>query len=235
MAQAGIGVYTLPDAARLVGTDAPTIRRWLYGYPYKKAGKDKQYRSSPLWTPQYSPDDLGERVIGFRDLMEIRIVREFVKRGVPLIVVRHCLAAARDIFGGDYPLTRQRFLTDGETIFHEVLETEDLENEPGLLDLRRRQHVFRSIIKDSLYAGIEYDGEAARRWFPEGKNHPVVVDPEVQFGHPTIEQSGVPTAALYAAWLAEGKKRATVARLYEVDPRHVDAAVRFEEKLRKAA
>lgn len=45
----------------------------------------------------------------------------------------------------------------------------------------------------------------------------------------------MPTAALYAAWLAEGKKRATVARLYEVDPRHVDAAVRFEEKLRKAA
>lgn len=77
---------------------------------------------------------------------------------------------------GDYPLTRQRFLTDGETIFHEVLETEDLENEPGLLDLRRRQHVFRSIIKDSLYAGIEYDGEEARRWFPEGKNYPVVVD-----------------------------------------------------------
>lgn len=78
--------------------EVPTIRRWLYGYPYKKAGKDKQYRSSPLWATQYAADDLGEPVIGFRDLMEIRIVREFVKRGVPLIVVRHCLEAARDIF-----------------------------------------------------------------------------------------------------------------------------------------
>lgn len=234
MANAGTGIYSLPDAARLVGADAPTIRRWLYGYGYKKADNDRQYRSSALWTPQYSEDEFGERVIGFRDLMELRIVREFVARGVPLIVVRHCMEEARRLLG-DYPFTRQRFLTDGETIFHEVIETEDLENEPGLLDLRRRQRVFRTIIKDSLYAGIEYDGDLARRWFPEGKQHPVVIDPEVQFGHPTIEQSGVPTAALYAAWLAEGRKRATVAKLYEVDPRHVDAAVRFEEKLRKAA
>lgn len=235
MTQAGIGVYTIPDAARLVKADAAAIRRMMYGYRYKKAGNDRQYQSSPLWAPQYAADEFGERVIGFRDLMELRIVREFVSRGVPLIVVRHCLEEARRIFGGDYPLTRQRFLTDGETIFHEALESEDAGKEPRLLDLRKRQHVFRTIIKDSLYAGIEYDGEVARRWFPEGKNHPVVIDPEVQFGHPTIDESGVPTAALYAAWLAEGKKRATVAKLYEVDPRHVDAAVRFEEKLRKAA
>lgn len=234
MSSAGIGVYTLPDAARLVGADVPKIRRWLYGYRYSKAGNDRRYESGPLWQPQYAVDELGERVIGFRDLMEIRIVREFVARGVPLIVVRHCMEEARRLLG-DYPFTRQRFLTDGETIFHEVIETDGLDNEPGLLDLRRRQRVFRTIIKDSLYAGIVYDGELARRWFPEGKHHPVVVDPEVQFGHPVIEESGVPTAALYAAWLAEGKKRATVARLYEVDPRHVDAAVRFEEKLRKAA
>lgn len=238
MSDLGKGVYTLPDAARLVRADASKIRRWLFGYDYSKGvGNDRRrYHSEPLWQPQYGTEELGERVVGFRDLMELRIVREFVARGVPLIVVRYCLAAAREMFGGEYPMTRQRFLTDGETVFHEALDVVSISDEgPALLDLRRRQHVFRTIVKDSLYAGIEYDGEVARRWYPEGRGHAVVVDPEVQFGHPAIEQSGVPTAALYAAWLAEGKKRATVAKLYEVDPRHVDAAVRFEEKLRQAA
>jgi uncharacterized protein (DUF433 family) len=238
MSDLGKGVYTLPDAARLVRGDANKIRRWLYGYDYAKGTGDdrRRYHSSPLWDPQYGANELGGRIVGFRDLMELRIVREFVTRGVPLIVVRYCLAAARDMFGGDYPLTRQRFLTDGETVFHEALDVAaTTEDGPALLDLRKRQHVFRTIVKDSLYAGIEYDGDVARRWYPEGKRHAVVVDPEVQFGQPAIEQSGVPTAALYAAWLAEGKKRATVAKLYEVDPRHVDAAVRFEEKLRRAA
>lgn len=238
MSDLGKGVYTLPDAARLVRADVTKIRRWLYGYDYGKgSGEDRRrYHSTPLWEPQYRMDELGERIIGFRDLMELRIVREFVARGVPLIVVRYCLAAARELFGGDYPLTRQRFLTDGETVFHEALDVvSSTEDGPALLDLRKRQHVFRTIVKDSLYAGIEYDGALARRWYPEGKRHAVVVDPEVQFGHPAIEQSGVPTAALYASWLAEGKKRATVAKLYEVDARHVDAAVKFEEKLRQPA
>lgn len=236
MTEAGLGVYTLPDAARLVRADASTIRRWMYGYQYKKSSSEHRYSSGPLWRPQYGSEQLGERVIGFRDLMELRIVREFVTRGVPLLVVRYCLDAAREMFGGDYPLTRQRFLTDGETVFHEALDAaSSSEDGPALLDLRKKQRVFRTIVKDSLYAGIEYDGDLARRWFPEGKKHAVVVDPEVQFGHPMIEQSGVPTAALYAAWLAEGKKRAAVAKLYEVDARHVDAAVRFEEKLRLAA
>lgn len=238
MTQAGLGVYTLPDAARLVRADAGTIKRWLFGYDYVKSDGDarRRYHSNPLWQPQYARGELGENTIGFQDLMELRIVREFVARGVPLIVVRYCLAAARDIFGGEYPLTKQRFLTDGETIFHEALDVASTTDDgPALLDLRKRQHVFRTIVKDSLYAGIEYEGDVARRWYPEGKRHSVVVDPAVQFGHPAIEQSGVPTAALYAAWLVEGKKRSAVAKLYEVDARHVDAAVRFEEKLRVAA
>lgn len=238
MSNLGRGIYTLPDAARLVRTDARKIRRWLYGYDYERLVGDqpRRYHSEPLWQPEYKADELGERVLGFRDLMELRIVREFVSRGVPLAVVRYCLAAAKDMFGDDYPLTRQRFLTDGETVFHEALDVvATSEDGPALIDLRKRQHVFRTIVKDSLYAGIEYEGDVARRWYPEGKGHAIVVDPQLQFGHPTIERSGVPTSAIYATWLAEGKKRATVAKLFEVEPRHVDAAVRFEEKLRLVA
>ena len=235
MTQLGIGLYTIPAAARLVRASPATVKRWLYGYGYSKKGANRRYHSEPLWQPQYDADALGERVIGFHDLLEIRIVREFVNRGVPLLVVRHCLDEARKMFGAEYPFTRQRFLTDGETVFHEVLKADASDGESGLLDLRKKQFAFRTIIKDSLYASIEYDGDIARRWFPDGKKNPVVIDPAVQFGHPVIERSGVPTEALYAAWLAEGKKRAAVAKLYEVDPRHVDAAVRFEEKLRQAA
>jgi hypothetical protein len=202
MSDLGKGVYTLPDAARLVRADAGKIRRWMFGYEYGKRTKDERrhYHSQPLWQPQYSVDEFGERILGFRDVMELRIVREFVARGVPLIVVRYCLAAAGEMFGGKYPLTRLRFLTDGETVFHEALDVAATTDDgPALLDLRRRQHVFRTIVKDSLYAGIEYDGDVARRWYPDGKRHAVVVDPEVQFGRPTVEQSGVPTAALYRA------------------------------------
>jgi uncharacterized protein (DUF433 family) len=231
----GLGLYTLAEAARLVHADRRAVKRWICGYDYVGQGPDGRLRrhSEPLWQPQYKPEDLGQGVIGFQDLLELRVVREFVRCGVPLLVVRHCLETARELFDTEYPFTKQRFVTDGETIFHEALRSGATEAE--MLNLRTRQYAFREIVKDSLYTGIEYEGTFARRWFPELRSRTVVLDPAVEFGHPTLADSGVPTASLYASYLAEGKKRATVARLFEVTPRQVDAAVRFEERLRKAA
>lgn len=235
MAELGIGVYTLADAALLVGADKAAINRWLYGYRYShhRNNRTVPYRSEALWQPQYASSDLSERVIGFQDLLELRVVREFVRRGVPLLVVRRCLETAREIFGRDYPFTRQRFVTDGATIFHEVIRSND--GSPEILNLRTRQYAFREIIKDSLYSGIEYKNGSAQRWYPMPRNRAVVIDPAVQFGRPVIEEQAVPTASVYACYLAEDKNRSTVSRLFEIAPRMVDAAVRFEEKLRLAA
>jgi uncharacterized protein (DUF433 family) len=232
MSQAGIGVYTLAAAARLIHADRAAVKRWLFGYDYTRQHNTgrRRHHSDPLWMPQHSDAELGEQVIGFRDLLELRIVKEFVQHGVSLLVVRRCLEFAKAEFGmTDYPFTSQRFCTDGRTIFREVLRDGQ---EPEILDLRSRQYVFREIIKPSLYAGIEYEGEMARRWYPEGRDRKtIVVDPAMQFGKPVLEESGVPTEVLYAAYLAEGQDKATVARIYEITPRQVEAAVRFEERL----
>lgn len=233
--QLGLGMYTLADAARLIHGDTRSIQRWLYGYSYRgrKGEASVRRHSNPLWSPQYQSEDFSEKVIGFQDLLELRIVREFVRCGVPLLVVRQCLESAAEMFGADYPFTTRRFVTDGGTIYQEALRAGA--DEPEVLNLRTRQYAFREIIKDSLYTGIEYVDGFARRWYPEPRNRAVVIDPLVQFGHPIVAESGVPTASLYASYLAEDRNKALVARLFEIAPRQVDAAVRFEEKLRQAA
>ena len=234
---AGTGVYTLSEAARLIRAPARSIGRWLYGYAYARNSGDgrREYQSSALWTPQYSFADYGERVIGFRDLLELRVVREFVAHGVPLLVVRRCLDTAKQLFAKDYPFNTNRFATDGRTIFLDVLRQG---SEKEMIDLRGRQLVFRDIIKPSLYAGIEYERGFARRWFPEvGKQRNIVIDPLQQFGKPMVTGDAVPTEALFANYLAEGATSGAigvVARIYELPARKVAAAVRFEEALRHA-
>ncbi len=230
--EVGIGIYSLAEAARLIHAERRSLDRWMFGYDYRRKGADgdrHECHSDPLWQPQYEQQVAGEKVIGFRDLLELRIVREFVTHGVSMLVVRRCLDVAKELYGlGDFPLSTRRFCTDGKTIFQEVVREG---TEPEILDLRNRQYVIRDIIKPSLYAGIEYEGEFARRWFPNTGKRDVVIDPDLQFGKPVLHDSGVPTAAVYAAYLAEGRDAVQVARMYEIPKRMVDAAVKFEERL----
>ncbi|NBN79070.1 DUF433 domain-containing protein [Microvirga tunisiensis] len=223
----GTGLYSLPQAARLVGANPRSVRRWMLGYNRKDRGETRFIE--PLWRSQLAGTDLEEPVIGFRDLLELRLVNAFARHGVSLRTIRATANAARAMFETDYPLTMQRFLTDGKRIFSEIVEAE---GNVRLLEPARQQYIFTEIVTPSLYAGVEYDGSEARRWYPLGKDNTLVVlDPQIQFGTPIVRSAAVPTDILYASYIAEGRNFSKVASVFDVDRREVEAAVRFEEQL----
>src|SRR5882757_3049687 len=89
----GIGYYSVPEAARLLGMPPRTINRWLGGYSYSNRGMPSVME--PLWIPQLPKVD-GHIELGFRDLIELRFVHAFVKAGLGLYAIRRCLAYARE-------------------------------------------------------------------------------------------------------------------------------------------
>jgi uncharacterized protein (DUF433 family) len=182
-----------------------------------------------LWTTQLKDQGLAGDVIGFRDLLELRMVSAFIQHGVDLKVIRATIAAAAQHFGHDYPLTNQQFRTDGKRIFLQAIEATT--GEPRMIDVLRKQFVFSDIINPSLYAGIEYGGDGAIRWFPLGKRKPIVLDPALQFGTPIVSEVGIPTDTIYASYLAEGRDKTMVARIFDISPKWVLDAVEFEEGL----
>jgi len=221
----GIGLYTVAEAAAYTGIPARDISRWLFGYTVGAIGS-KQYRSG-LWRPQLA--DIAEtKALGFLDLLEIRFVHAFRQRGVSLQAIRSASQHASELFRSDYPFLCKRFQTDGRSIFATVLEET---HDETLLDLVKKQYVFKQVISSSLYEGIEYDGEGgAERWFPLLRNRVVVLDPKRNFGKPIVTESGVSTATLVDAFLAEGKNAKRVANLFEVSVAAVEAAIRFEHR-----
>jgi uncharacterized protein (DUF433 family) len=232
----GGGVYTLSQAGSLIGERPSTISRWLFGCSYARAALDGRAKqtSGPLWKSQYDEDVVGERLIGFNDLMELRVVRQFVKRGLSLQFIRRCLDNARIKFGDNaYPFSSKRFETDGLEIYLSTGSEAPFKDTIALSD---GQYVFRKIIQRSLIAGVEFQGNVAKRWFPEQVSKPVIVlDPEISFGEPIIQASGVPTAALYGLYVANGAGSPaiqSVARIYDVTALDVRSAVKFEEGLR---
>jgi uncharacterized protein (DUF433 family) len=213
----GIGLYTLQEAERLTGADAREVSRWLFGYSFKDGA------SAPLWTTQLA--ELDEKVIGFRDLLELRIVKAFRNHDVSLRVIRTAIDNAKAIFGTEYPFTANRFLTDGKTVFYEALKEQ---GEIELTDLVRRQLVFEHIVRPELYAGIEFtaDGQA-RRWFPVKRSDAVVLDPEIAFGKPVLAEYGVRTDLVVETYRVEKSKK-MAASLYGIPISAVDAAIRYE-------
>jgi uncharacterized protein (DUF433 family) len=223
----GTGIYPLHRAAKLVGAEPRALRRWLQGYSRKHQG---QYvRSEPLWTTQLKDEGLPDEVIGFRDLLELRMVSAFVKHGVDLKVIRATIAAATESFSRDYPLTNRQFRTDGKRIFLQAVETAT--GEERMVDVLRKQFVFSDIITPSLYAGIEYGVDGAVRWFPLGKRKTILLDPALQFGTPMVAHACIPTDTIYCAYMAEGGDKEMVARVFDITARMVIDAVEFEERL----
>jgi len=235
----GTGIYSIPEASRLIGVPSRDIRRWLFGYHYLKKTGDAASRvaSAPLWRHELADEGFDEDVIGFLDLVELRFVREFTRAGVALSVIRRCLATASEIFGVSHPMSLPQFKTDGRTIDAEAVS--EAMNDNSLVDLKSRQSVFKDIITPSLYDGLVYDTDQrhAKRWYPGGAQSLIVIDPARSFGAPLIDATATPTSTLYAAYLAEGadpKALTITSRVYRVPLKAVEAAIRFEQGLKQA-
>ena len=213
----GIGLYSLQEAEKLTGAQARDVSRWLFGHTFKDGV------SAPLWTPQLA--SLDAKVVGFRDLMELRIVQAFRDHNVPLRVIRAAIDGAKAMFGTEYPFTAHRFLIDGKSIFSKALQEHDDAERP---DLAECHLIFKRLVRPALYAGIEFaDNGQAGRWFPLKRSKVIVLDPEIAFGKPVLTDYGVRTEIVAEAFKVEKNKR-IVASLFDIPVAAVDAAIRYE-------
>lgn len=219
----GVGLYTLGEAAHLLKIPPRTIRRWVSGYDYRKDGAI--HHLGPLWRPDL-PEIQGTVEISFRDLIELKFVHAFVDIGIGLKAIRKCLDFARECVNSDRPFSSGRFRTDGKTIFLESLQHSE---DPKLLDLKRKQLVFKNVVEQT-FKDLDLEDDIVTRWRPYRGKESIVVDPRRAFGQPIATASGVPTIVLAEAVEAEGSA-ARVAALYEVERSVVQDATRFHEEL----
>jgi len=166
--------------------------------------------------------------LGFQDLLEVRMVDAFRKRGVSWPTLRVAAGSAQKLFGVTHPFSSRRFLTDGRDIFAEI---NDKSGEAALLDIVRTQYAFAEVLGPLLH-GVEFDEyDQALRWWPLGTKRRVVIDPARSFGQPIVSREGVPTALIAQAYKAANRSITGVAEWYELEARSVRDAIEFERKL----
>ena len=213
----GHGVYSFPEAARLVRLRAGRVGEWFRGRLNSKIG--------PVFTGDFSP--VGEdRVISFLDLVDVFVAGQLREHGVSLQTLRRVYVELQGVLETRHAFCRRELLTDGGRIFIRGLDQKGREE---IIDVLDKQRVFPQIILPFLKS-IDYAPESnlARRWHIGKK---VVIDPQIAFGQPTIEAVGVSTAILAAAFHANDRDEALVADWYNVHSEDVIAAARFEAGL----
>jgi len=163
----------------------------------------------------------------FLDLVDLLFVKRFLDHGVSLQRVRRALEEAREILGTSH-FARQTFFTDGGNIYLRIRD-----RGRAILELMSGgQWVIAPVIQQ-LATQIDFESPAglARRWYPLGRSRPVVLDPFVSFGSPSIVGRGVKTANVHDLFAAENGSLAAVRAWWTLTEAEVEAAVEFERGL----
>lgn len=232
----GVGIYGRADAARLLRLTPQRLGRWVRGYTYwlKSGHAPRRTRPPPVVHTDLPTID-GIVALSFLELMELRVVRAFVEKGVPLQRVRAAARKIAELFGTEHPFAHRRVYTDRDQIF---VALSDAGVEPALLQVSGRRASSQLIaggIFDRYVEEIDFEEESAlaERWFPLGRSIPIVLDPRIAFGAPVVVGTRIRTdvLALYSA----GNTVPAVAKAFELEAARIQAAVDFEIQLARAA
>ena len=171
-------LYTISEAAHLSRISHQTVRNWLYGR------KDRNQDIPPI---------LGEQArtpqVSFLQFTEILVACSFRKNQIRLNRIRDAHDFAQEEWGMEFPFASLQL----EPLGGHILHTFD-EKQPGrslaTLDTKLRQWTLPGFVLDTLHT-LEYELELAARWYPKGKDIPIVVDPKINAGLPSVKNRRV--------------------------------------------
>jgi len=220
----GKGLYTAFEASQLTRVPIWSIRRWSQGYRYK-------YRGGSCFSKPAIATDIdridNQIALSFADLMELRVLQEFLNAGVSWKTIRISSQRARDILKVSHPFSMRKFRTDGHTILMEIAhETCD----KVLLNLLTKQYEMQRLLTPYLKNEMDFANDKPERWWPLGKKKNVVIDPTRLFGTPIVDIEGIPTKILMRAYQSE-KSFLSVSHWFEVSKASIKDAIEFENRL----
>ena len=118
-----------------------------------------------------------------------------------------------------YPFATSKILSDGHKIWYTFKDA--IVNADGT-----RQTNFENVIKDYVKK-IDFDSQDhAIKFYPNGRNSSVVIDPNHQFGQPIIEGTNINAEMLFSMYKS-GEPIGFITNLYDLNVKSVEDAIRF--------
>lgn len=203
----GMGIYTPRMAFQLTGAKIQRTNRLLFGYRHYE----------PVWTPEIEFE--GEKIFSFKDLMELRAIHFFAE-SVTLQKIRKARKILVDRLNTQHPFSSGKIRTDSKSlVFKEACE-----------DVFSGQLNSEDLIEQSLLDVDFGDDDTPSKWWANGRNKGIVLDPQRHFGRPIHDETGITTNAIYLRYLVTENDQDT-ADYFDIDLSAVTNACAFETRL----
>jgi uncharacterized protein (DUF433 family) len=212
-------IYTTSRAGKLLRVPPATLEWWLEG----RSGPDQSY------PPVLRAEPTGSKMVTWGEFVEAGYLREYRRtHKVPLSHLRKFIDLLREHQGVPYPLAHYKpYVGEGQKLVIKLQEEADLPPELWLFVPVNNQIILLPGA-EAFLAKVDFskdEAQWAERLHPNGKQSPVVFDPEYSFGEPTVR--GVRTEVL-AELIEAGEAMDEVAEEYGLKVAQLKAALSYE-------
>ena len=217
-----LGIYGISEVAKYLSVTLPSNDGPLVGTPrlhyWIRTGAT--HISDPFFPTT-------KRLISFQDVISMRLISVLRAEGISLQKVRDMKKWAQSVFQTDWPFAFRPMWIYHSDVFIEFGERLIAATRHGQIALDFIREWLKEIDLD-----MTFDAEdIASTWTPhEG----IILDPYVQFGEPCVQETDVPTKAIWSK-IKAGDSIETIASLYDLTIKQVSDAVDWEQHLAKAA
>lgn len=177
-------MYTFSEAAHLASVSTTTVRNWVLGY----VSRDRKVE------PLFSPHAQQGPMVSFLQMVEIVVAGRFRKAlRIPFGKIRGAYVFSQNEFKLEYPFAHLRLEALGGHVVHRMNEERpgtslQALDEPG-------QWSLPGLVLEVVNQ-LDYERDLAARWYPAGKEIPIVVDPRISVGLPTVSTRGITVQAV---------------------------------------
>jgi uncharacterized protein (DUF433 family) len=209
-------MYTEAGAARLLRVAPATLHYWLEGGS----------RGAKTYKPVIREVATGARSVTWAEFVEAGLLRQYRRaHNVPMIELRNFIESLRQSLGVAYPLAHARPYVSGRDLVLRAQTEAKLSADFALVAQVSGQYIL-SPPADQFFERVTWDGDVAARWRPdEHKDSPVIVDPDVRFGAPSV--GGISTEILREL-ARSGEDEDELAVIYGLTVAQVQWALSYE-------
>jgi uncharacterized protein (DUF433 family) len=213
--------YAVAEAARYLKLAPATLRSWIVGRPYMKAGAFAH--TSPLIHPaRKAPPTLS-----FWNLIEAHVLRSLrTEHGVSMDALRKAIAFAQKTLQIERLLLSPELRTDAGRLL--------LERYGQLIELSASGQIAMRRMFNEHLKRVEWDNwKFPVRLYPFASSdlpvtsRPIAIDPQIAFGRPMLALHGITTAAI-AGRIDAGESTADLATDYDLTESEIEEAVLYE-------